>query len=79
MRLILLTGALLFIVACGQKGPLYLPVPDGSEPPPADTCRTCPPASAPAPSENSDSDADKNKSANTTNQNSTATPQESTQ
>lgn len=42
MRILLLTGLLLCIAACGQKGDLYLPE-EGGAIPGAGTCRSCPP------------------------------------
>ena len=79
MRLILLTGALLLTAACGQKGPLYMPIP-GEEAPPSGACAVCPPLIMPAPTNgNGDSQPPaekrtKSKSDTTP----TAEPQEST-
>lgn len=81
MRLILLTGALLLTAACGQKGPLYMPIP-GEEEPPAGACRACPPLIMPAPAEgngNGDSQPEAEKRAKTQSDTTpTAEPQEST-
>jgi hypothetical protein len=80
MRLILLTGALLLTAACGQKGPLYMPIP-GEEEPPAGACRACPPLIMPAPADgngNGDSTPEKKSPKKATTDTPTAEPQEST-
>lgn len=56
MRPVLLAFLLLILSACGQKGPLYLPLP-GEEEPPADTCRACPPLIMPAPTDDPNANA----------------------
>lgn len=80
MRLMLLTVALLLTAACGQKGPLYLPVP-GEEESPADACRLCPPLIMPAPADgnaNGDSAPAKKSRTKTPTEPPTVEPQEST-
>lgn len=72
MRLILLLGAALLMLGCGQKGPLYLPAPDKPAPP-ADTCQVCPPVIMPAPTA-AEEKAEKKSTESTP---STAVPQES--
>lgn len=76
-RLTLLTGALLLIAACGQKGPLYMPMP-GEEEPPAGACRACPPLIMPAPTENGDDSGKREKRKKKATDTTTETPQEST-
>ena len=78
MRVLLLLALSGLIIACGQKGPLYLP---DAEPPPADTCTTCPPVILPAPTASeatpaasSEADAEPKKDRTEP----TDTPQEST-
>lgn len=62
-------ACLLLLSACGQKGPLYLPLP-GESAPPAERCQTCPPQQAPAPEEQPAHDDEENPN---------ASPEESTQ
>ena len=55
MRLILLTGLSILVMACGQKGPLDLPEADGAAAPAA-SCASCPPARQPAATTTDDAD-----------------------
>ncbi len=73
MRFFLLSGIALLLLACGQKGPLYMPVPDQPAPP-ADTCQVCPPVIMPAPTTTDETPTQNNDNTNPV----SAPPQEPT-
>lgn len=75
MRVILLTGVVLLLAACGQTGHLYLPMP-GEEEPGAGTCRICPPMIMPTPAEDGQNDKPKKSRKSATTQSTDTTAQE---